>query len=94
MSGLFDMTRLSFQTLSEIAHRTAHIVTVGGGEGFALMTALFDGKASVIVDQGTMADFLDEEDPSALLLVHVFDTEAQRDVFLASLPLRARSHPR
>ena len=65
MSGLFDMTRLSFQTLSEIAHRTAH-----------------------------MADFLDEEDRSDLLLVHVFDTEAQRDVFLASLPLRAQSHPR
>ena len=53
------------------------------GEGWACFVAELDGKYLVIMDSGSMADFLDEEDQwMAGERVHTFESEAERDRFV------------
>lgn len=79
---------LQFRSLSVIEDRTDDLKELGGGEGFAVYVATFDGMPAVIIDQGTLLDiFPDEEDENAVL-VHVFETEDNRAAFLSRLALR------
>ena len=58
---------------------------IGGFEGGAIYKATKDGKYYLIVDEGTMADFLDEDDKDLLdHLVQVieFDTEEELNQYL------------
>lgn len=58
------------------------------GEGEAVLTASTDGRFQIIVDSGTLADFLDPEIDRNLLdtlvTVHHFNDEATRDRYLAA----------
>jgi hypothetical protein len=59
-----------------------------GWEGGCAYRAEREGKAFVIIDEGTMADFLDECDPQErevlkqLVSVIEFDNEAEREAFI------------
>ncbi len=73
---------------------------LGGWEGGGAHTAERDGKWFIIIDEGTMADFLDENDPSdrevmnRLVTVFEFDTRAERDAHAASvLPMGSQPAP-
>ena len=63
-------------------------------EGGAAFKAERGSKAYVIVDQGTMADLLDEKDPAqrkaleALVSVMEFDSESERDAYADSMERR------
>lgn len=56
-----------------------------GYEGGAVFTAERDGKAYILIDAGTMADFLDENDPSdaevmqRLVTIEEYDDISERD---------------
>ncbi len=79
------MKRLSFASWSAIETRVADVAEHNGGEGYVVMLARFDGKPSVIVDQGTLANLLDEDDRVDAVLVHVFETDAEREAFVGTL---------
>ena len=61
-----------------------------GWEGGCAYKAERDGKPFVIIDEGTMADFLDESDPTdrevlnRLVSVIEFENEAEREAYIAS----------
>lgn len=62
------------------------MLRVGGGEGFGVYTASFAGDFSVVVNCSTLNDLLDEDDIDALpVRVLVFDSEPERDSYLAGL---------
>lgn len=52
-----------------------------GFEGGAVYLAERDGKPYIIVDEGTMADFLDEEDEQLVQVIE-FDCEQEREAYL------------
>lgn len=61
---------------------------VAGGEGWVAYTADQAGKYYLIVDEGTLADFLGPEDGDLLkqlITVHEFDTEIERRKALTDL---------
>jgi hypothetical protein len=79
---------LAVPSMSAIQHRVAMAVEIGGGEGFGISTAMFDGRLAVVVDQGTLGDLLDEEDDDVrqiLVQVILFDSEAERTAYLDGL---------
>ena len=58
---------------------------IGGFEGGAIYSAVKDNKYYLIIDEGTMADFLDEDDQDLLdQLVQVieFETEEELNTYL------------
>lgn len=71
--------------------RFPHKRFIFGYEGGAVETVEADGKTYIIVDEGTMADFLLESDPtdadvmSRLITVMEFDTADERDRELAKM---------
>ena len=58
------------------------------GEGTTVFTASKDSRLQIIIDSGTLADFLDSDVDSDLLgslvTVHDFDDESARDQYLAA----------
>jgi hypothetical protein len=60
-----------------------------GWEGGCAFKAQRDGKPFIIIDEGTMADFMDENDPTEreilnrLVSVIEFESEAERDAYIA-----------
>ena len=62
-----------------------------GYEGGCVAAAEADGKFFITIDEGTMADFLDENDPTdaevlnRLKTIMEFDTAAERDSKLAEM---------
>lgn len=71
--------------------RFPHRRVIFGYEGGHVDAAEADGKGYIIVDEGTMADFLSENDPtdaevlSRLKTVMEFDTVDERDSELADM---------
>ncbi len=66
--------------------RLSAVLRVGGGEGFGVYTASFEGQPSVVVDSSTLNDLLKEDDIDALpVRVMAFDSELSRDSYLAGL---------
>lgn len=66
--------------------RFTALLRVGGGEGFGLYTALFEGQLAVVADCSTFNEFLDEDDMNALpVRIMTFENEAARDSYVASL---------
>jgi hydrogenase maturation factor len=62
-----------------------------GTEGGAILVANDDQGSWLIVDEGTMADFLDEDDAGlALVSIERYATRQQRDLALASRTSRRR----
>ena len=60
--------RSTFPNLSVIENRVANLVRAGGGEDFTVFTATFDGMPAVIIDEGTAAELLpDQEQADATL---------------------------
>lgn len=66
--------------------RLSDLVRLGRGEGFSTYMGRFEGRAALVVDCGTLNDFLDEadatEDPVS---VQVFETETERDTHVEHL---------
>lgn len=61
------------------------IKCIGGFEGGAIYQALKDNKHCLIIDEGTLADFLDDEDQDVLdQLVKIieFETEEKLNQYL------------
>jgi hypothetical protein len=57
-----------------------------GWEGGCAYKAEHEGKAYLILDEGTMADFLDEDDQDLvqqLISVIEFNNEAEREAYIA-----------
>jgi len=80
------MTRRAISIASKTDPRLSNLARHGGGEGYATYTGCFDGKPAFIVDCGTLADFLHEDDSiKDPIDVDVFDTEAERSAFLEAL---------
>lgn len=66
--------------------RLTDLVRIGMGEGFSTYSGQFEGKPAFVVDCGSMDDFLNEEDRSTdNVTVHVFNTDAARDGYIAKL---------
>ncbi len=66
--------------------RITNLRRVGAGEGFATYTGLFEGKAALLTDCGTMNDIMNEEDRyDDSVTVRVFESEAARDRFVEQL---------
>jgi hypothetical protein len=54
---------------------------IGGFEGGAIYKALKDNKHYLIIDEGTMADFIDEDDKELLdQLVKVIEFDAEEEL--------------
>ena len=54
---------------------------IGGFEGGAIYKAIKDNKCYLIIDEGTMADFLDEDDRDLLdQLVKVIEFETEEEL--------------
>lgn len=69
--------------------RLTEIKALGGGEGFGTYVGRFEGKPAFIVDSGTMAAFIDEEEAlGQLVSLTVFESEAARDEYLEDLMKR------
>ena len=55
---------------------------IGGFEGGAIYKALKDNKHYLIIDEGTMADFIDEDDQDLLdQLVKVIEFETEEELY-------------
>ena len=71
--------------------RFPHRRVIFGYEGGHVVAAEADGKSYIIVDEGTMADFLSESDPTdaevlnRLITVMEFDSVDERDSELADM---------
>jgi hypothetical protein len=66
--------------------RTAKLVRIGVGEGFATYLGTFEGKPAFIADSGTLAGMLDEDDQiENPVHVEVFDTVEARDRYVEDL---------
>ena len=74
---------LRFASKADAGERLTDLAKAGGGEGFSYETGSFDGKPCLVVDEGTLAAFLDPEDEADILAelvkVEVFDDVATRD---------------
>lgn len=65
--------------------RLVDLIRVGGGEGFGLYTASFEGQPVVLANCTTFSDFFEDEAPDRLpVKVMVFESEAARASYLAS----------
>ena len=63
----------------------ADVRRVGGGEGFGLYAASFEGQFAVLADCSTLNDFLEEGDADPLpVKVLLFESEAARASYLST----------
>jgi len=60
--------------------RFPDLVEFAGYEGGAVFLAGQSSPCHVILDESTLADFMDEEDE--LIVIHTFSTPAERDAWL------------
>lgn len=66
--------------------RISSLRRLGGGEGFVTYMGEFEGRPALLVDSGTMNEFLSDEDAIAdPVTVHVFETETLRDGYVQQL---------
>lgn len=66
--------------------RLSGLLRVGGGEGFGLYTASFEGQFATVADSSTLNEFLEEDEVNDFpVSVMVFENQAARDAYVASL---------
>jgi len=87
------MTLVTLQTqnlTSTQDPRLTNVVAFKAGEGYQTYLVDFEGSPALLMDCGTLADFLDEHDDVPTLTVRVFETTADRDRYASgtSGPLR------
>jgi hypothetical protein len=63
--------------------RVTDLARIGMGEGFSTYTGHFEGKPAFLVDCGTLADMLDEDEViDDAVTVHVFEDVSARSDYL------------
>lgn len=80
------LTTQRFPYNTDLSERFPVRRQVAGGEGFSVYEAEEDDHFCLIIDAGTMADFLDADEPAlkTLVTVHSFSSDADRADYLAS----------
>lgn len=87
-----DVSEATMRITSTDDPRLADLVHLGAGEGFATYSGRFEGKPALIVDSGTLADFMDDDDDvTENVGVTVSATVSARDRHIEELRRRQAS---
>lgn len=85
-------TTLRFPSLESLLGRLADQVRIGGGEGLVIYAASLDSQPCIVMDEGTMVEWLGADDDllGQLVNVEVFDDVDARDVRIRELAIPRR----